>query len=93
MLHFTAQQCQNGDVRLAGGPNQFEGRLEYCVNGNWGQVCSMGWNTADAAVVCHQLGHSSTNRELENCKDKGTSITYTNDATNSQISTGQSLWW
>ena len=58
-------ECENGAVRLSGGPNKFEGRVEFCVNGNWGQVCGMGWTTADAAVVCHQLGYTRTNCEFK----------------------------
>ena len=52
-------QCQNGDIQLTGGPNKLEGRVELCVNGNWGQVCVMpGWTNHDAQVVCRQLGHT-----------------------------------
>ena len=58
-------QCENGAVRLSGGPNKFEGRVELCMNGNWGQVCGMGWTTDDAEVVCHQLGHDRANCEFK----------------------------
>ena len=51
-------QCKNDSVRLTGGPNEFEGRVELCVDGNWGQVCAMGWTGDDADVVCHQLGYN-----------------------------------
>ena len=47
--------CTNGDVRLMEGDGSNEGRVEVCVNEAWGTVCSYGWSTADANVVCHQL--------------------------------------
>ena len=49
--------CEDGTIRLQGG-TQTEGRLEVCVNGTWGTVCSDFWDNADASVVCSQLGYS-----------------------------------
>ncbi len=45
----------NGDVRLVTDGNDFEGRVEVCINGVWGTVCHDYWSTEDARVVCNQL--------------------------------------
>jgi len=43
-------------VRLVGGPNPREGRLEVFYNRHWGTVCDDGFNEAAARVVCKSLG-------------------------------------
>lgn len=60
LITNTCTVCSTGDVRLAGGGpgRSSEGRVEVCVNHQWGTVCDNGWNSTDANVVCHQLGFS-----------------------------------
>ena len=53
--------CSDGDVRLVGGSNEYEGRVEICINQVWGTICSGSrfnrWGVTDGRVVCKQLGH------------------------------------
>ncbi|XP_031564287.1 neurotrypsin-like [Actinia tenebrosa] len=44
-------------VRLAGGRSANSGRLEVRYHGQWGTVCSAGWEMKDAEVVCRMLGY------------------------------------
>ncbi|XP_035465549.1 lysyl oxidase homolog 3B isoform X2 [Scophthalmus maximus] len=43
-------------IRIVGGRSNYEGRVEVQVGSKWGTVCSAGWTTREAMVVCRQLG-------------------------------------
>ena len=39
-----------------------KGRIEICLNGYWGTVCSNGWDERDALVACKQAGYQSLSK-------------------------------
>ena len=40
-----------------GGSSDFEGRVEVCLDGEWGTVCAdFSWSDSAAQVICNQLG-------------------------------------
>lgn len=59
MLHLTSYNClagcTEGLIRLVDGNDKYEGRLEMCVDGNWGTVCENGFGSIDAVKACAQL--------------------------------------
>lgn len=52
-----AEQCSTvGQVRLADGATANEGRVEICLDGEWGTICDHHWGPSEARIVCQQLG-------------------------------------
>ena len=56
MYHNATIGTDTGLIRLVGGKNLREGRVEVLNGQNWGTVCDDYWNTDNAKVVCRQLG-------------------------------------
>ena len=70
MLPFLG--CTHGEIRLAGGTGdgQSEGRVEICLNNEWGTVCDQMWDDIDAGVVCRQLHLDSNGMQASMHKAK-----------------------
>ncbi|CAC5424581.1 unnamed protein product [Mytilus coruscus] len=47
----------HGNLRLIGGRNENEGRLEINLYGEWGTICDDLFDNIDASVACKQLGY------------------------------------
>ena len=52
------EECKNGDIRLAGGLIEQEGRPEVCFDGVWGTICSYSWSSTDGYIFCKTLGYN-----------------------------------
>ena len=44
-----------GDLRLVGGRDKRDGRVEIYYNGEWGTICGDLWEDPQTKVVCRQL--------------------------------------
>ena len=64
---LTFSNCSYGDLRLVGGADPSEGRLEVCINNAWGSVCDGQFDDEDAEVACLQLGGFIRNGTLVTC--------------------------
>ena len=61
--------CTAGEVRLTGSTaNSTEGRVEICLNNEWGTVCDRMWDVVEARVVCQQLQLTSNSMYYINGK-------------------------
>ncbi len=65
-LYFHAlnlSTASNFPVRLVGGKDEHEGRVEIKHDKEWTTVCDTGWDKIDADIICHQLGYRRAIRE------------------------------
>ena len=58
-FYVVPSNCTDSQVRLRGGLNHREGRVEICINRVWGTICDTFWDYREAQVVCRQLGFPS----------------------------------
>ena len=50
--------CTESSLRLQGGTDSTEGRLEICALEAWRTICDTNFGREDATVACKQLGFS-----------------------------------
>lgn len=55
LLNFL--EPEQFSLRLLGGAQSNEGRLQVYYTGQWGGVCGGGWGYNEGAVACKQLGY------------------------------------
>lgn len=53
--------CSYGSIKLVGGPNEYEGRVEVCdYNQHLGTICNAIFGEEETKVFCRQLGFSDS---------------------------------
>ena len=62
----STHECSYGDIKLVGGPNESEGRVETCGQDfHWGTICNTIFANREAMVVCRQLGFLASGSNLQ----------------------------
>ena len=75
----AADGASEGDVRLVGGGNAQEGRVEIYHNSEWGTVCDDRFVSDDAVVVCRQLGYTGGQAHTRAAFGAGTGTIWMDD--------------
>lgn len=69
MIIYTEEGTE---IRLVGGANPYEGRVEIGLGGAWGTICSNSWDKTDANVICRQLGYATATSAIQGTSRYGT---------------------
>ncbi|XP_045490332.1 lysyl oxidase homolog 2B [Pieris rapae] len=56
---------RGASLRLVGGRNSFEGRVEIYYNNVWGSICPDGWTLYEASAICHHLALGYAEQALQ----------------------------
>ena len=64
LTFFYIAPCIDGQLRLSGSNIANEGRVEICMNNEWGTICDENWGSSDATVVCRQLGYPTQCQQI-----------------------------
>ncbi|XP_019859778.1 PREDICTED: scavenger receptor cysteine-rich domain superfamily protein-like [Amphimedon queenslandica] len=65
-LNTLSSNCTNFDVQLVDEVSLNKGKVQICINGVWGLLCSNSIDKNDARVICSQLGYSTGGNLLYN---------------------------
>ena len=60
------EPCEpNGIIRIADGSSEAEGRIEFCLNGQWSSLCADDQFCGKSSnVLCKQAGFSSASKYM-----------------------------
>ncbi|XP_060558825.1 uncharacterized protein LOC132719098 [Ruditapes philippinarum] len=73
MVNALGKVVEEGQiVRLVGGSNPYEGRLEIWHDWSWGTVCDNSFTTLSASVVCRMLDYPQTDARVTGSAQFGT---------------------
>ena len=64
LIFHTSLANEEGYIRLTGGQDSSEGRVEIFHNGVWGTVCDDNWDMNEAQVLCRQLSFPGAKEAL-----------------------------
>ncbi|XP_044754484.1 endoplasmin-like [Coccinella septempunctata] len=57
--HLKRLKKVEGAIKLVGGRGEYEGNVEILHEGRWGAICDDEWDSAEAKVICNQLGYKN----------------------------------